>query len=264
MRRAPAIAFVVVALLIAVASPMLEALTGQGVLYNAVLLVAFAGLWAAFRLDKREMAWGWGGLRMHAGSFVYPLGVMALLAAAAWAAGDVHLAGDPKKIVLNLVLVFLATWVVGLITEEGVYRGALWGMGMRAGWSDGAILVATSLAFAAWHVGVPLVEAEFRLPAWQLPIWLGNVVLLGLAWGLLRRISGSLLVPATAHASWNALAYVFFGYGEKATALHVERSWLFDPERGILGLAVNALVVYNLLRTRRPRDGDVRAREREP
>lgn len=264
MRRAPAVAFVLAALLIAVASPALDLATGQPLLYNAVLLVAVVSLWAAFRLGKDDMAWRWGSLRAHAGAFAYPIGVMAVLAGAAWAAGDVHLAGEPRKIALNLVLVFLSTWIVGLITEEGVYRGALWGLGVRAGWTPSGVLVATSLAFAAWHVGVPLVEADFRLPAWQLPIWLGNVVLLGLAWGLLRRNSGSLLVPCTAHASWNALAYVFFGFGAKATALHVDRSWLFDPERGILGLAVNAFVVYNLLRTRRPPDDDVRAREREP
>jgi hypothetical protein len=68
-------------------------------------------------------------------------------------------------------------------------------------------------------------------------------MLLGLCWGLLRMGSGSVLVACTAHASWNALVYVLFGYGMQNGLLGIDNITIFGPERGVLGLLVNGAVV---------------------
>ena len=40
-----------------------------------------------------------------------------------------------------------------------------------------------------------------------------NATLLGAAWGILRMMSGSVVVASISHGLWNGLAYVLFGFG---------------------------------------------------
>jgi len=72
----------------------------------------------------------------------------------------------------------------------------------------------------------------------------------GLAWGILREISGSVVVAAVAHGVWNGFAYTLFAFGERVGALGVERTWIHGPEVGIVGLALNLVVVIFLWRLR--------------
>ena len=233
----------------AVLSPISEILTGNPLPYLLVLTLLAGITWAVLRLGRQEMGLALGGAAGHFVALLYPVAAIGLLGILAWIAGrtgaEPVLTGENWK---RLGLMFASTWVGTLITEEGFFRGALWGVSLRAKWKPLSVLLWTSIAFMAWHIAVPIIEEDFRLVTHQIPIYYGNVLLLGLAWGLLRLISGSILVACTAHASWNALAYVFFGYGMKSGALAVDRISLFGPERGVLGLVVNAAVVLLLLR----------------
>jgi len=233
----------------AVLAPVLELATGSELPYLLVLTVLAGAAWGIFRLRRDEMGWRWGGARGHLVAFLYPLLAVGVLALVALIAGEVTLqTADNAKYARRIGLMLASTWVGVLITEEGFFRGALWGVCARAGWSKGKTLAWTSVAFVGWHVAVPLIEADFLLPAAQLPIYYANVILLGLAWGALRLATGSLLVPCTAHASWNAIVYIFYGYGQKTGWLGIERVGVFGPERGVLGLIVNATVAWLLVR----------------
>lgn len=101
-----------------------------------------------------------------------------------------------------------------MITEEGFFRGWLWASLKRAGKSDKQVLVWTTLAFVAWHISAISLDTGFDLPANEIPIFLVNATLLGAIWGLLRLVSGSVVVPAVSHAVWNAIDYPLFGFGE--------------------------------------------------
>ncbi len=63
---------------------------------------------------------------------------------------------------------------------------------------------------------------------------------------MLRLASGSIVVAAVSHAAWNALDYVFYGYGRRTGELGIAAYGVIDPERGWLGLAANA-VAFALL-----------------
>jgi membrane protease YdiL (CAAX protease family) len=204
------------------------------------------GLWIAVRLNRREVGFRIGRLSDYAVAVAYPIVVIGTLAGIAWLAGDVagQLGGSTWS---GIGVMFAATFPGVLISEEGFFRGTLWGLGRRAGWSSRQIVGWTSITFAAWHIAVPLIEEPFRLPPGQLGVYLVNATLLGLAWGLIRLGSGSMLVACMAHAVWNALVYTLFGYGPKSADLGVSRIGTFDPERGVLGLVANALVVAALL-----------------
>lgn len=214
-----------------------------------LVLTLLAGLtWGILRLSRLEMGLSAGGAAGHLVALLYPMAAIGGLAVLALAAGDAGpgpvLTGEAGR---KLGLMFVSTWLGTLLTEEGFFRGALWGVSRRSGWRPRLILLWTSIAFMAWHIAVPIIEEDFRLVTHQIPIYYANVFLLGLAWGLLRMVSGSILVACTAHASWNAFAYVLFGYGMKSGVLGVSRVSVFGPERGVLGIAVNAAVALLLL-----------------
>lgn len=60
-------------------------------------------------------------------------------------------------------------------------------------------------------------------------------------WGLLRLISGSVLVASVSHGVWNGLDYPLFGFGTKVGALGITETAIYGPEVGILGLIVNVV-----------------------
>ena len=87
------------------------------------------------------------------------------------------------------------------------------------------------------------------MPAAEIPIYLVNATLLGLIWGILRMVSGSVVVPSVCHAVWNAIDYPLFGFGEKVGALGITETHIFGPEVGILGIAASgAFAVLTWLR----------------
>ena len=57
---------------------------------------------------------------------------------------------------------------------------------------------------------------------------------MGAAWGLLRWISGSVIVASLSHGAWNGLVYALFGFGTRVGALGVQDTALFGPEVGVL------------------------------
>ena len=76
-----------------------------------------------------------------------------------------------------------------------------------------------------------------------MPPYLASVLVLGAIWGQVRAVSGSIVGAGFCHAVWNALAYVFFGHGQKAGDLGIEPFEMFGPERGLLGLGLNLLAL---------------------
>jgi len=123
----------------------------------------------------------------------------------------------------------------------------------RAGGSPSGILIGTSLAFSLWHLSAVSLKTGFDLPAAEIPVFMINAAVMGAAWGLLRLISGSVIVASASHGLWNGLAYVLFGYGSKIGALGIKKGALFGPENGVLGLAVSAVFVAVLWRWWRTR-----------
>lgn len=213
--------------------------------YLLVLPALGIALWVGLRLTRREMGLRLGRPADYLVALAYPPVVMAAVAAAALAAGAASLGAglDWGHLGFKILAMSGGGLIAGLITEEGFYRGALWGAAQRAGWSPGKIVLATSLAFVAWHVGVPFVDAHYAVPMANLPAYLTNAFLLGAAWGLLRLKSGSILVTTVTHAVWNGLAYSFFGDGDAKGALAIANFGVFDPERGLVGIGANLAVL---------------------
>jgi membrane protease YdiL (CAAX protease family) len=126
-----------------------------------------------------------------------------------------------------------------LLTEEGFFRGWLWASLKRARKNEHQLLIWSSIAFTLWHVSPVVLDTGYNPPAPQVPVYLVNVFVIGVVWGLLRQISGSVLVASVCHGVWNGLTYALFGFGDDAGALGIEPTAVLGPEVGIVGLALN-------------------------
>jgi membrane protease YdiL (CAAX protease family) len=223
-------------------SPLLMLTTGQGALYSLWLAVMMIALWGAQRLTKREVGIAVGDPKSYFVALAYAVGIIGCVALGAWAAQLIDLKDYSAATVFRrLSLNFLVTFVLALITEEGFFRGALWGSCARAGFTQAKTVIWTALAFGLWHFAVPIIDPDFAQPLAKVPQYVIGSTVFGVAMGLLRLRSGSIIVPSVCHALWNASVYTFFGSGEKMGQLGIADPSIWDPERGYAGLVLAVL-----------------------
>ena len=231
---------------VAVLSPVLILATGFEPMDMIVLVASLIVFWALTRLSKREMGICWGKRRFHVVAVVYPIVIAVIVTGVAVISGNGSL-GEvfTAKTLGRLAFMFGVTLPGVLITEEGFFRGWLWGSLERAGVSAKGTIIWSSLVFMLWHVPTATILTGFKLPPSVIPVYLANVIAIGMTWGVLRAASGSILVPSICHSVWNALAYVYFGYGTgtKAGALEVSDYHIYGPERGYIGLLLNLITL---------------------
>lgn len=229
--------------------------TGYSMLSALPLFPLLLAFWWWQGFSRTDLGFRWGAGHHYVAAVAYPVLVIPPLVLIAFAAGAIDTTETNwNEFAINLVVGGISTIVVGLITEEGFFRGWLWAGLERIGSSPRRVLLVTALAFVAWHLSAVTLDTGFDLPAWQIPIYVVNVFLMGLAWGLLRLASGSIVVASVSHGVWNGMAYSLFGFGEQVGALGIEATWIHSPESGVLGILLNAIFVVAFWRRvlRRP------------
>jgi CAAX protease family protein len=220
-----------------VVSPLLALVTGQQILYNLWLAVMLAILWGGQKLSRREVGLAAGDGTSYVAATAYVAAIVGLVALGAWAMDGIDVSRySAATVARRISLNFLVTFALTLITEDGFFRGALWGSCERAGFSPAKTIVWTSVAFGLWHLVVPLIDPDFVQSASKVPQYVLGSTAFGVAMGLLRLRSGSVFVPSACHALWNATVYTLFGAGEKTGQLGVVDHGVWDPERGYAGL----------------------------
>ncbi len=232
-----------------VISPLITSLTGKINAYALVLLPLTLLMWAVTRLSSRHLGIRLGNLNAYVPSLLYPIAVMVSTGIAVWLTGGIQTNTIPvSDIGRRLLYLFLIYLIGALLTEEVFFRGWLWGSLEKRGFKLGARLVWTGGVFSLWHFAVTIILPELRFSKSIIPIYLGNIFLIGLFFALLRQKSGSILPPSVCHALWNAMLYTLYGTGDMAGALNIASPRFFDPERGFLGLLLNLIAVWLLWR----------------
>lgn len=242
--------------LLAIAATTVLDASGLAVV-SALPLFPLMGLfWYLERLSRTDLGFVWGRRPDYLLALLHPGLVLGLVALIALIANVINLEGaDWRKAGFNWVVVTLSTVLVATVTEEGFFRGWLWSSLKRSGQNKLRVLLWSSLAFAAWHLPAVLLKTGFNPPLTQVPIYLANVAVLGAIWGMLRLISGSVIVPSVSHGLWNGGAYVFFGFGDKVGTLGIQETTMYGPEVGVIGLALNlgfAIVLWHCCKCKRP------------
>ena len=236
-------------ILIAIAATTTMDATGLFDFSALALLPLMFLFWYFDGLSRSEMGFKWGKPADFALALLYPLVVIGLIAIAARFAGAVDVSRTNwQKACLNLLIITVSSVLIAIITEEGFFRGWLWGSLRRRRISESKVLIYTSIAFSAWHISAVTLDTVYRPPTSQIAVFLVNATVIGIIWGILRGMSGSIIVASLSHGLWNGIAYVFFGFGSKTGALGIRNTGIFGPEIGILGLFINALFALFLLR----------------
>jgi membrane protease YdiL (CAAX protease family) len=213
------------------------------------LMLLTAVFWGVERLPHRAVGLRWGAPHWHGLALGSIAIVIGSLVAAAWignAFGSESANWSNAR--LNMIAGSTIGIVVVLLTEEGFFRGWLWASLSRRGLSPRETLVLTTLAFTLWHVSAVTLDTGFNPPVRQLPVYFVTATALGAIWGMLRLVSGSVLVASVCHAVWNAFAYALFGFGESGGALGIVRTDVYGPEVGLLGMMLNAAAAVILWR----------------
>ena len=70
-----------------------------------------------------------------------------------------------QKAFLNLLIVTISTALVAIVTEEGFFRGWLWGSLVRRGIIESHVLIYTSIAFALWHISAVILDTRLQADA---------------------------------------------------------------------------------------------------
>jgi hypothetical protein len=223
--------------------------TGRTV-FSALPLLPLAGLlWYAERLSRCEVGLVWGKPRAYGLALLYPVVVLGAVAAIAVLFGHAYVdAARLPKVLFSIAVISLATIPLGLLTEEGFFRGWLWGSLSSRGMRPAHVLIATSVAFAVWHLSYVTLAKGFTLPPAQVALFIVNAALIGGIWGLMRARSGSIVVTSVSHSVWNGVAYTLFGEGPKPGAFGPIETIIFAPEIGIVGLAANLIFLAVLFR----------------
>lgn len=210
-------------------------------LYSALALFPVLLLcWLLRRQSPASMGFVRGRRNDYALAIAYPLIVLGTATAIALAAHATNFEHSHwRTTAINFALLFTQSVLIGLITEEGFFRGWLWASLENAGLSESSLLIVTSAAFALWHVSLVTLAKGFTLPPWQAALFIVNIAVIGLIWGLMRATSHSILVTSVSHALWNAGTYILFGIGGFAGALGIARPAIYGPEVGIAGLLLN-------------------------
>jgi len=236
----PTQAWPIIGVLLAIGITTTMDLTGLA-MFSALPLLPLLGLfWYLQRFGRVEMGFVWGRPWHYGLAILYPLVVLGLAVLIALVSGATNAAEiNWQNLGKNLLLMSLMGPIVLVLTEEGFFRGWLRASLSRAGHRQAATLVWSSLAFAAWHWTWAVLEDGLGLRGAQIGVYLSNAAMMGAVWGMLRLISGSIVVASVSHAVWNAIAYTLFGAGPITGALGIDQKFVFGAEVGLIGLALN-------------------------
>jgi membrane protease YdiL (CAAX protease family) len=236
------LALPIVGVAIAIAATTAMDVTGLFAFSAFALLPLMFLFWYLDKLSCSEMGFRWGKPKHYGMALLYPLLVIGIVAAVATVADAVDLSKTNwSKALLNLLVVTVSTALLAIVTEEGFFRGWLWGSLRLRGVGESHVLIYTSIAFSAWHISAVTLDTDYKPAPLQVPVFLINAAVIGMVWGMLRWMSGSIVVTSLSHGLWNGIAYVFFGFGAKTGALGIRNTAIFGPEIGVLGLITNAI-----------------------
>lgn len=232
--------------------------TGYSLFSALPLFPLAATFWYLQKFSRGDIGLRFGHAGAYLDALAYPVIVLGATALIAFLAGAVDTSEtDWNKTFLNMALMGSTGVLIGLLTEEGFFRGWLWASLERAGLSNLQVLVWSTLAFTAWHISAITMDTGFDIPAGEIPVYLVNATLLGGVFGLIRLVSGSVLAASVCHAVWNGIDYPLFGFGEKVGALGIQQTHVFGPEVGWLGIGLNLAFLAWLWRKYTPHQVEI-------
>ena len=158
-----------------------------------VVAISFLGWWRLVLFDKSRSgpAWIW----------IFPVVMAAIIAN--------NFLGMPSgKLTFELVL-WSSLGAVGVgLGEEMITRGSMV-VGLRSRFTEGKVWLFSTLLFSAMHVP----NVYFGLPMANMPIQVILTFIMGSGLYVLRRMSGTLLLPIILHGLWDSSLFLTVATG---------------------------------------------------
>ncbi len=158
-----------------------------------VAAISFLGWWRLVLFDKSKSgpAWIW----------IFPVVMAAIIAN--------NFLGMPSgKLTFELVL-WSSLGAVGVgLGEEMITRGSMV-VGLRSRFTEGKVWLFSTLLFSAMHVP----NVFFGLPMANMPIQVILTFILGSGLYVVRRMSGTLLLPIILHGLWDSSLFLTVATG---------------------------------------------------
>ena len=179
-------------------------------------------------MNGKELGLEFGTFRDYIWAILYPLGICLPIIFIAILTGNMGGFNYTSQTVGKIVYLFFYTLILAFATEEGFFRGWLFGIMERDQINPRIILILTAIAFSLWHFPLFFMDTNF---VWSmLPFYLMGGVVGGLTFGLLRYISGSIIVSSFSHALWNTVVYILFGSGTAIGIMGIKSFNIYHPE----------------------------------
>jgi membrane protease YdiL (CAAX protease family) len=188
------------------------------------------------KLSFKELGLTSGTLKDYGTAIFYPLSIGVPIIILAYLTGNLGTIGYNAEVPGKVALLFFTTLILAVATEEGFFRGWLFGILEREKVNPQLIILLTAVAFSLWHAPLFFLDKGFASNMGMIPLYLGGGVIAGMIFGLLRYRSGSIIVSSFSHALWNTTTYTLFGVGSGIGLLGIQMTSVFDMERGTLGM----------------------------
>jgi uncharacterized protein len=98
--------------------------------------------------------------------------------------------------------------------EEMITRGSMV-VGLRSRFSEGRVWLYSTLLFSALHIP----NVIFGLPLSAMPIQVALTFIMGSGFYIIRRISGTLIVPMILHGLWDSSLFITVATGGTASMI---------------------------------------------
>lgn len=221
-------------ILVLICSSLVPIIFNSEQLQAAVIFPLILILVYLTKMNGKELGLEFGTFKDYIWAILYPLTICLPVAIAALATGNSGGFNYTAETTSKIAYLFFMTLILAFTTEEGFFRGWLFGIMERDQINPKIILILTALAFSLWHF--PLIFMDSHIVWSMLPLYLIGGIVGGLTFGLLRYISGSIIVSSFSHALWNTVVYALFGFGTGVGLLNIKTTSIYHPESGLLGL----------------------------
>ncbi|MCK9150512.1 CPBP family intramembrane glutamic endopeptidase [Methanobacterium alcaliphilum] len=228
----------IIALVLTAVAPILTGNSNLQVTLLFPLILIFA-YWT--KMNAAELGLVFGKRKEYLIAIAYPLISALIVITLATISGHIGPINLSFTALIAFLGLFFTTLILTVTTEEGFFRGWLFGVMEKYEFSSKSIILLTALAFTIWHIPLFFIGTGMEGAYNMIPLYLSTVFTGGAIMGTIRYRSGSIITSSLSHTIWNSVNYTLFGFGTSVGILGIMPINIFDPERGYLGLVINAL-----------------------